>query len=384
MCNTEIYTCEELQSGDSRITWNDSLRDEFRRSLIARLTDLNYVVSHIDACDRNSINSSVENFAEILNDVAKPLFSRQNVCKKPNSSNAFSNRVSKKADWFDDECRAAKQLYFNALNEFNRYKTDDNRLNMCTLKASYKAIVRKKKRKFEYFKIKEIELLRHAKPKDFWKLFKKNKKNNSKITLNEFFDYFSKMQQDLATVLDEESEEFVKNNNASSVDENNFEELDKPITVFEIETVIRSLKRNKSAAGDQLLNEYFIESADILSGHLVDLFNAILNSGFFPSQWSEGIIVPLFKKNDPNDVNNYRGITLVSCFSKIFTGILNNRLKNWAENNSIISDSQFGFRKGRSTTDACFVLNAIIQKILNEKGRLYCAFIDFKKAFDSV
>ena len=176
----------------------------------------------------------------------------------------------------------------------------------------------------------------------------------------------------------------IKNNNASTVDKNNFEELDKPITVFEIETVIRFLKRNKSAAGNQLLNEYFIESVDILSGHLVDLFNAILNSGFFPSQWSEGIIVPLFKKNDPNDVNNYRGITLVSCFSKIFTGILNNRLKNWAKNNSIISDSQFGFRKGRSTTDACFVLNAIIQKILNEKGRLYCAFVDFKKAFDSV
>ena len=104
------------------------------------------------------------------------------------------------------------------------------------------------------------------------------------------------MQQDLATVLDEESEEFVKNDNASTVDENNFEELDKPITVSEIETVIRSLKRTKSAAGDQLLNGYFIESADILSGHLVDLFNTILNSGFFPSQWSEGIIVPLFKK----------------------------------------------------------------------------------------
>ena len=94
VCNTEIYTCEELQNGDSRIIWNDSLRDEFRRSLIARLTYLNYVVSHIDACDRNSKNSSVENFAEILNDVAKPLFSRQNVCKKSNSSNAFSNRVS--------------------------------------------------------------------------------------------------------------------------------------------------------------------------------------------------------------------------------------------------------------------------------------------------
>lgn len=105
---------------------------------------------------------------------------------------------------------------------------------------------------------------------------------------------------------------------------------------------------------------------------------------FFLTQWSEGIIVPLFKKKDPNDINNYRGITLVSCFSKIFTGVLNNRLNKWAENNDVLSDSQFGFRKGRSTTDAIFVLNAIIQKILNEKGRLFCAFIDLKKAFDSV
>ena len=112
------------------------------------------------------------------------------------------------------------------------------------------------------------------------------------------------MQQDLATVLDEESEAFVENNNGSSFDENIFVELDKPITVFEIEKVICSLKRNESAAGDQLLNEYFIEFADILSGHLVDLFNAILNSGSFPSQWSEGIIVRIFKKNDPSDLNN--------------------------------------------------------------------------------
>ena len=65
--------------------------------------------------------------------------------------------------------------------------------------------------------------------------------------------------------------------------------------------------------------------------------------------------------------------------SKIFTGVLNNRLKNWVEDYNVLSDSQFGFRKGRSTTDACFVLNAAIQKILSEKGRLYCAFVDFKK-----
>ena len=191
------------------------------------------------------------------------------------------------------------------------------------------------------------------------------------------------MPQNLNNVQDVESEHFCQTNDFESQD-CNFEALDKPITFEEVKEVINSLKRNKSFAGDKLLNEYFIESLDILSSHLVDIFNAILNSGYFPNQWSEDIIVPLFKKNDPCDVNNYSGITLVSCFSKLFTGILNNRVTKWAEHNSILSDSQFGFRKGRSTTDAIFVLNAIIQKILNEKGRLFCAFIDLKRAFDSV
>ena len=72
-----------------------------------------------------------------------------------------------------------------------------------------------------------------------------------------------------------------------------------------------------------------------------------------------------FKNNDPNDVNNYRGITLVSCLSKVFTGILND----------IISDAEFGFRKERSTTDAIIVLDTIIQHVLTNIGRLYCALL---------
>jgi len=58
--------------------------------------------------------------------------------------------------------------------------------------------------------------------------------------------------------------------------------------------------------------------------------------------------------------------------------------KDWAENNTVISYAQFGFRKGRSTVDAMFVLNAIRGKFINNNCRLACAFIDFKKAFDCV
>ena len=119
-----------------------------------------------------------------------------------------------------------------------------------------------------------------------------------------------------------------------------------------------------------LINEYFVEASDIIASHQVDLFNAIFESGYFPEKWTEGIIVPVFKKGNPDDTNNYRGITLVSCLSKLFTSILNKRIIDWSEEHNVISDSQFGFRRGRSTTDAIFLLQSLIQKVLNQKERL--------------
>ena len=96
------------------------------------------------------------------------------------------------------------------------------------------------------------------------------------------------------------------------------------------------------------------------------------------------ILVPVPKKGDLSDVNNYRGITLTSIFSKIYSHILDERLRTWAENNNIIDHYQFGFRKNKSTVDCIYILQAIINKQLSSKCKLYCAFIEFKKAFDLV
>ena len=76
-----------------RIKWNDSLRDDFRRSIIARLTDLNTIVNQIDVSDRNSINSGFEIFSKLLNDVAYPLFSKKLCINPPNSSSLYNKRL---------------------------------------------------------------------------------------------------------------------------------------------------------------------------------------------------------------------------------------------------------------------------------------------------
>jgi hypothetical protein len=143
-----------------------------------------------------------------------------------------------------------------------------------------------------------MENMRHAQPREFWKLFARKRKNQCTIATEDFFQYFSGLQANMSSVSDDVAEQFCASNDFD-VDSCNFEELDRPITVAEIESAIRSLKRNKVCAGDQLLNEYFIESCDILSSHLADVFNTILNCGFFPDQWSEGIVVPLLKKVTP-------------------------------------------------------------------------------------
>lgn len=163
-----------------------------------------------------------------------------------------------------------------------------------------------------------------------------------------------------------------------------FEELDADISLTEVRRCLSDLKRNKAPGNDNILNEYLIETGDILISHITDLFNLILKSGHFPHKWMEGIIVPVFKKGSDNDVRNFRGITLVSSLAKLFSSVINKRLYDWRERNNVISDAQFGFRKGFSTVDAIFALHSLIEHYINNGKRLYCGYIDMRKCFDSI
>ena len=78
----------------------------------------------------------------------------------------------------------------------------------------------------------------------------------------------------------------------------------------------------------------------------VRLFNIMLDTGIILSGWSLGVIIPIHKKGDKANPDNYRGITLLSCFGKLFTSVLNNKLYKFLEQNELLSEVQAGFRKG--------------------------------------
>ena len=145
------------------------------------------------------------------------------------------------------------------------------------------------------------------------------------------------------------------------------------------------LSNNKSSGNDLILNEYLKASNHDLKVIITNLFNLVLASGKVPHSWSLGTISPIYKgKRDVNGVDNYRGITILSCFGKLFTSILNDRIYSFLDKNNLLGWEQGGYRKYCGTSDQVFTLHCLIDVYLKRKKRLLCTFIDYKKAFDLV
>ena len=214
-------------------------------------------------------------------------------------------------------------------------------------------------------------------PSQFWKFWNtKTKRKENKINIESLFDFFKNLNSNPNS---NEMDDFVI---PESLDTN---ELDKSITKDEIIKAINKLKRRKAVGVDKIENEYLIETRDLLLNFHFELFNLILETGILPENWLIGIIKPIFK-NQGEDTNpeNYRPLTLLSCFGKLFTSIINVRLTKYIEDNDILNKVQAGFRKGYSTIDNMFVLHSIIDILKSSKKKLFCCFIDFRKAFDNV
>ena len=116
------------------------------------------------------------------------------------------------------------------------------------------------------------------------------------------------------------------------------------------------------------------------------LFNTILKCGYLPASWSKGMITAIYKSGDKSDPWNYRGICVSSCLCKLFCSILNQRLHNFIQERNLLRPSHIEFLPGFRTNDHIFSLRTIIDMNVTHtpKSKLFCCFIDLKKAFDSV
>ena len=145
------------------------------------------------------------------------------------------------------------------------------------------------------------------------------------------------------------------------------------------------MKPGKACGIDGLSNEMIICLLRNNPNILLKLFNACILAPEPMTCWNTSAIYPIHKKGSKLDPDNYRGISLLPCLSKLFSAILNQRLLKFTIENEILSQEQLGFIPGNRTSDALITLHNLINDYcINNKKHIYGCFVDFKKAFDSI
>ena len=156
------------------------------------------------------------------------------------------------------------------------------------------------------------------------------------------------------------------------------------ISIKEIANAIQKINGNSAPGIDGIPNSLIKNCANILLPYLHYLFNCIIATKVFPALWKRAIIVPIPKKNNNNSIENFHPISLLPSFSKLFEYILNSWLCHFLEDNNLICNSQFGFRKHNSTTGNLLHFTNFVHSAITSKKDVHSVMIDFKKAFDSI
>ena len=152
----------------------------------------------------------------------------------------------------------------------------------------------------------------------------------------------------------------------------------------DINEVISEVDTSKSSAIDNINSMVLKDALTALVPYITKIYNASLRNATFPKAWKFGTVVPIPKQDNITEVTNLRPISLLPMPGKLLEKMVCNRLKQYLETNHILSECQFGFRKGMSTSNAISSLLDEIYNNLNNCKTTFAVFLDLKKAFDTV
>ena len=114
------------------------------------------------------------------------------------------------------------------------------------------------------------------------------------------------------------------------------------------------------------------------------IFDLIFSTGLFPDTWSQSLIIPIHKKGDKMNVDNYRGITLLSCFGKLFNSIINDRITKFVKMRPSYHMHKQASDKDTQQLNKYPNLKCFSDWVLNSRKKVFCSFLDFRKVFDMV
>ena len=203
--------------------------------------------------------------------------------------------------------------------------------------------------------------------------------SNNKIISNEFAKHYAGLGTRYAKIVHDKRDPNIDYNilpKLKPIKENIFLH---PTNSIEVARIVSELKTKKSFGLDDISNVILKGIIGSIKYQLADLINRTMTIGIFPSIFKTALVRPLYKKGDKREISNYRPISLLSCVSKIFEKVLLNRLVKFFTKHNILYEGQYGFRKNRSTTDACLDLVGNVISNLEDNNYVVAVFLDMSK-----
>ena len=378
---SENITCHQMPKSykwfkDSPFLFQRAFDTDDVKQLVRKFMESSFAIDN----DVLSIDQAVENFNSII----------YTACSKSlKQSKGVSNRKCKSKKWFDYDLFKMRRECIRKSALYSRYPNDPTiRGSFFKFRKLYNRCCKKKCKEFKTTLITQLDNMYENDPEAYWKLLKGLKEESNvsdpsqSIAAEDWLQHFSSLY-DIKQSFANKNERFEKSLDSIS-HLRTFSDLDIRITNKEVLLAIRNLKNNKSSGLDGIKKEMLKHSQSHMLPCIVKLFNFILSSGKYPAKWKTGYIKPLYKGENPNVPDNYRGITVMPCLAKLFNSILNNRLQKFLDTNKTINHCQIGFQPKARTVDHMFILRTLIEKYTNNRSKLYVCFVDFQKAFDSV
>ena len=156
-----------------------------------------------------------------------------------------------------------------------------------------------------------------------------------------------------------------------------------PTDENEVCEILRSIP-NKGNSVLDIKPRMLARVSNVVVPIIVYLYNLGITNGLYPDLLKIGRVVPVFKAGETTRVSNYRPITILTTINKIFEILTYKRMESFLERHKILSDLQYGFMKGKSTTQAIFKVVNDIHSVFHDKTCAIALFLDLTKAFDTV
>ncbi|XP_011637362.1 trichohyalin-like [Pogonomyrmex barbatus] len=280
--------------------------------------------------------------------------------------------------WHSKEWNKKKRELRKELGRLKRGKI--SREEFVQKRKEYRDWCKKEKHKHEREEEERIKAIRTE--EEAWRYINKYRKKkegiSESIEIERWTTHFMELldgSKDKIIMKEEEEEKKTKKAKQEREKEEN------ELTREEIIKQLIELKKRKAPGENEIENEAWRLMSKEIGETFVMLLNKIWKGEGIPQEWNNGLISPIYKRREKNEVTNYRGMTLMDTAYKIYAKVLNERLKKEIEKN--LKEGQFGFREGRGTIDAVYTLNYVANRELaRKKGNAF--FADLKAAFDKV